>query len=100
MKKQTLLKRATAAALMSAALVTPAVVGLTAGTANALPIENTVGSAVCSQSGGAWQEFFGAGGYIGGTCTYGNFARYHYDSNDVMYLEERKVKGKWVRYNG
>jgi hypothetical protein len=100
MKKQTLLKRATATALLSATLAAPAVIGLTAGTASALPIEDTVGGAVCSQSGGAWQEVWGAGTYIGGTCTYGNFTRYHYDSNDVMYLEERKVRGKWVRYNG
>jgi hypothetical protein len=37
MKKYSLLKRATAAALLSATIVTPAVVGLTAGTANARP---------------------------------------------------------------
>lgn len=96
MNKHTLLRRATAAALLSATLAAPAVAGLTAGTASARPIEDTVGGAVCNQSGGAWQEFFGAGGYIGGTCTYNNNYRYHYDSNDVMYMEERKVKGKWV----
>ena len=37
MKKYSLLKRATAAALLSATIVAPAVVGLTAGTANARP---------------------------------------------------------------
>jgi hypothetical protein len=40
MKKHTLLKRAIAAALLSATIVTPAVVGLTAGTASARPIES------------------------------------------------------------
>ena len=40
MKKHTLLKRATVAALLSASLATPAVIGLTAGTANAMPIES------------------------------------------------------------
>lgn len=40
MKQHTLLKRATAAALLSATIVTPAVVGLTAGAASALPIES------------------------------------------------------------
>ncbi len=40
MKKQTLLKRATAAALLTATLAAPAVIGLTAGTAGALPIES------------------------------------------------------------
>ncbi|WNG90641.1 hypothetical protein [Mycobacterium sp. ITM-2016-00318] len=40
MKKQTLLKRATAAALLSATLAAPAVVGLTAATASAKPIES------------------------------------------------------------
>jgi hypothetical protein len=40
MKKHTLLKRATAAALLSATLAAPAVIGLTAGTASAMPIES------------------------------------------------------------
>lgn len=38
MKKQTLLKRVTAAALLSATLAAPAVIGLTAGTASARPM--------------------------------------------------------------
>lgn len=38
MKKYTLLKRATAAALLTATLAAPAVAGLTAGTANARPM--------------------------------------------------------------
>jgi hypothetical protein len=38
MKKKTLLKRATAAALLSATLAAPAVAGLTAGTASARPM--------------------------------------------------------------
>lgn len=41
MKKHTQLRRATAAALLAAALATPAVVGLTAGTANAKPREGS-----------------------------------------------------------
>jgi hypothetical protein len=40
MKKHTLLRRAIAAALLSATIVTPAVVGVTAGTASARPIES------------------------------------------------------------
>jgi len=40
MKKHTLLKRATAAALLSATLAAPAVAGLTAGTASARPVES------------------------------------------------------------
>jgi hypothetical protein len=38
MKKYTLLKRATAAAMLSATLAAPAVAGLTAGTASARPM--------------------------------------------------------------
>ncbi|HET6732390.1 hypothetical protein [Mycobacterium sp.] len=40
MKKHTLLKRATAAALLSATLAAPAFAGLTAATASARPIES------------------------------------------------------------
>lgn len=39
MKKHALLKRGTAAALLSATIALPAAVGLTAGTANAVPRE-------------------------------------------------------------
>ncbi|MCV7169251.1 hypothetical protein H7I41_04840 [Mycobacterium manitobense] len=95
MKKHTLLKGATAAALLSATLVAPAVAGLTAGTASARPIENTVGGN-CRASGGEWQSFWGAGSYIGGTCTYGGNYRAHFDSHDIQYMTEKKIKGKWV----
>jgi hypothetical protein len=44
MKKHTLLKRAAAAALLSATLATPAVVGLATGTANAKPREGDCAS--------------------------------------------------------
>ncbi|QZT57198.1 hypothetical protein [Mycolicibacterium austroafricanum] len=95
MKRHTLLKRATAAALLSAALATPAGIELNAGTASARPIENTVGGN-CGASGGAWQSFWAAGSYIGGTCTYNNNTRYSFDSKDIQYMEERRVKGEWT----
>lgn len=95
MKKQTLLKRATAAALLSATLATPAVIGLTAGTASAKPIENTIGGH-CGNSGGVWESFWAAGRYIGGTCTFNNMVRDNFDASGMYYLTERRVKGKWM----
>jgi hypothetical protein len=95
MKKHTLLKRATAAALLSATLATPAVIGLTAGTASARPIENTVGGN-CGASGGVWESFWAAGTYIGGTCTYNNNMRFNFDTHGVQGVTERRIKGKWV----
>ena len=94
MKKHTLLKRATAAALLSATLATPTVIGLTAGTASARPIERTVGGN-CRESGGVWQSFWAAGSYIGGTCTWGSY-RSNFDSHDINYMDERRVNGKWT----
>ncbi|MFI5506240.1 hypothetical protein ACIA48_02140 [Mycobacterium sp. NPDC051804] len=95
MKKHTLLKRATAAALLSAALATPAVIEFTAATASAKPMEHTVGGN-CGASGGKWESFWAAGSYVGGTCTYNNTARFHFDTHGINYMEERRIKGKWV----
>lgn len=94
MNARAIVKKTLAAAALSASLL-----GLGAGVAEARPIENTVGGN-CGASGGKWESFWGAGSYLGGTCTYGN-TRFHFDSHDINYQEERRIKGKWtVVWNG
>ena len=90
MKKDTLLKRAAAAALMSASLV-----GIGAGVADARPMTDSIKSN-CQWQGGSFQVFYTSGGYfLGSHCTVGN-ARYSYDSNDLIHTEQRRVSGKWL----
>ena len=56
MKTHTLIKRAASVALLSSTLALPAVVGLTAGTANAVPIQ--VLASECGSANGTWVTDF------------------------------------------
>jgi hypothetical protein len=73
MNTRALLKRATAAALLSATLAAPGVVGLTAATANAMPI-STLKSECQGANNGRWVTDYSGGRVIGYYCYYSSIS--------------------------
>ena len=59
MKQRRLFKRAAAVAALTAAIGTPGVIGVTAATANALPISNL--QSECRGAGGGWHVEYSGG---------------------------------------
>jgi hypothetical protein len=77
MSTRALLKRATAAALLSATLAAPGVVGLTAAAANAMPI-STLKSECQSANNGRWYTDYTGGRVSGYYCVYSSISGDHY----------------------